>query len=90
MMGAPPGGPPQGGAQPWDVGEILSTAFEGFKRTWGVLIGTVVIYGVIAAIPGIILGGLQGAGVIDQDSAQVANGVVQLIGLLIGAFFRRD
>jgi hypothetical protein len=88
MMGAPPGGPPQGGAQPWDVGEILSSAFEGFKRTWGVLIGTIVIYGVIAMIPGLILGGLQGAGVIDQDSAQVANGVVQLIGLIIGAFFQ--
>ncbi|MEO7110708.1 MAG: hypothetical protein ABI183_09740 [Polyangiaceae bacterium] len=88
MMGAPPGGPPQGGAQPWDVGEILSSAFDGFKRTWGVLIGTIVIYAVIAMIPGLILGGLQGAGVIDQDSAQIANGIVQLIGLIIGAFFQ--
>jgi hypothetical protein len=88
MMGAPPGGPPQGGAQPWDVGEILSSAFEGFKRTWGVLIGTILIYGTIAAIPGMILGGLQGAGVIDQDSAQVASGIVQLIGFVIAAFFQ--
>ncbi|MGH7327666.1 MAG: hypothetical protein ACREJX_04890, partial [Polyangiaceae bacterium] len=86
MMGAPP--PQQGGAQPWDIGEVISLAFDQFKRCWGVLVGAFIVYVIIAAIPGGIVGGLQGAGVIDADSAPIANGVIQILSLFMSAFFQ--
>jgi len=88
MMGAPMGGPPQGGAQPWDIGEILSLAWEGFKRCWGVLIGAIFVDALLAGIPGQISGGLVGAGVVDAGSAPaiILQTVLTLVGLAVGAF----
>ncbi len=88
MMGVPPGGPPQGGAQPWDIGEILSLAFEGFKRTWGVLIGAFFVDAILAGIPGQIPQILTQTGAVDPGSAaaSILALVLGLVGLAIGAF----
>jgi hypothetical protein len=88
MMGVPPGGAPQGSAQPWDIGEILSLAFEGFKRTWGVLIGAFVVDAILTQIPGGISNGIVASGAIDQGSAAqvIIQLVLTLVGLAVGAF----
>ncbi len=45
----PPGGfgPSAGGPQAWDVGEVLSTAFEAFKNNWAVLVGSFFVFGAL-------------------------------------------
>ncbi|MEO8874571.1 MAG: hypothetical protein ABI461_03205, partial [Polyangiaceae bacterium] len=89
MMGVPQGGPPQGGAQPWDIGEILSLAFEGFKRSWGVIIGAILVDAILSAIPGQISNVLVQSGVVDAGSAPaiILQLVLTIVGVVIGAFF---
>lgn len=86
MMGAPP--PGGGAAQPWDVGEVVSLAFDQFKRTWGVLIGAFIVDAIVAGLPGQIPQVIAQSGAMDPtDPAFLAiNGVCTLIGLALGAF----
>jgi hypothetical protein len=45
----PPPGPGAytGAQQPWDVGEVLSLSFEGFKANWPVFVGACLVYGIL-------------------------------------------
>jgi hypothetical protein len=47
-----PGGPTVGQPQPWEIGEVLSRAFEIYKANWGVLSGAFVVMMVVGAGPG--------------------------------------
>lgn len=86
-----PGAPvPGGGAQPWEVGEVLGIAWDGFKPNWATLVFTFLLGGFIASVPRMIPGLLVGAQVISQqdDSYWPIFGACTLVGILIQAFFQ--
>ncbi|HEY2513818.1 MAG TPA: hypothetical protein VGI39_23280, partial [Polyangiaceae bacterium] len=48
----PVAGPMQGGAQqPWEIGEVLGSAWEIFKRNWAVLVFTSLLGSLIGMGP---------------------------------------
>jgi hypothetical protein len=93
---APP--PPQPGAegvfagtpQPWEVGEVVTSAWNHFKRCWPVLVGGMVIMSMISAVPGMIHGLLVATRVVEQGTvaAAVLQMVATLLQYLISAFFQ--
>jgi len=89
---APPGGPAAfaGGPQPWDIGEVVGAAFEGFKANWVVLVFTHVVALIALYIP-IIISVLPGAtGVIRMGTAPdvLLRIVGYVFGLVVYAFFQ--
>ncbi len=88
----PPGGPQYavGGPQPWDIGEVFSLAWDVFKRSWGVLVGSYFLAGIIGAIPGQIPALLVMSGAIEQNSGEYWGiySVTTFVGLVISSFFQ--
>ena len=65
---APQAAPPQapgamqaGAPQPWEIGEVFTRAWEIYKVQWGVLLGAMVVFGLCAFVPSIIIGAVLGA-----------------------------
>ena len=79
-----------GGPQPWDIGEVFSLAFEGFKRCWGVLFGSYFLTAIMAGLPGQIPSGLVAARVIEPNSGVYWGmyAVFMLIGLCLQALLQ--
>ena len=87
----PPGAPMFGGApQPWDIGETMSLAFEGFKRSWGVLVGSYLLVFVVSTLPRLAPTVLVMLGVLDRGSAltMLTSLFFALIGFAIQCFFQ--
>jgi hypothetical protein len=49
------GAAPQGAPQSWEVSEVISTAFEAFKLSWGPLVAGVFISGFVQQVPWILI-----------------------------------
>ena len=79
-----------GGPQPWDVGEVFSLAFEGFKRCWPILFGTYFLTAIVAGLPGQIPSILVAVRVIDANSGVYWGmySVFMLIGICLQALFQ--
>jgi hypothetical protein len=79
--------PAQSGAgqpQPWEIGEVLSAAFEAFKANWVVLVFTHLLSMVLGFIPSMVPVIFVAAGVVDMGSGEywgIYSG--SMIGLLI-------
>ena len=92
----PPGGgfaPPQatsGAPQPWEPGEVLGAAWSKFGPNWVTLVFSMVVAGIIGAVPSFIPAGLLGAGVLEphSDEYAVINGVCSLVGMAIQMLFQ--
>jgi uncharacterized membrane protein len=68
---APP--PPGGGQpQPWEIGEVLSAAWEAFKPNWVVLVFSLFLVGVLMIIPAMVPVILVVAGAIEVGSVEYA------------------
>ncbi len=76
---APPQGAPQtlatqqagqGPPQPWEIGEVLSSSFEAFKANWVVLVFSLMLAGIIASAPILVLIGMVVAGAVQMGSAE--------------------
>jgi hypothetical protein len=63
----PPG---VGQPQPWEIGEVVSQAFEAFKANWVVLVFSMLIVGVLVMILIVPLGVLVATGVIEVNSVE--------------------
>ncbi len=79
-------GPPQ----PWEIGEVLSLAWEGFKRSWGVLVGSYFLSGLIGAIPGQVPAVAVLVGGVEQNSSTywTMYSVCMFLGLVVQSFFQ--
>ncbi len=92
MPPMPPGAPQAGGGapQPWDIGEVFGLAWEGFKRCWGVLVGSYFLTAIIAGIPGQAPAVLVATQAVDQGSSEywAVYSVCTFIGLIIQSFFQ--
>jgi uncharacterized membrane protein len=68
----PPPHPPQaqgaGMPQPWEIGEVISAAFEAFKANWVVLVFAHLLGALLAAVPSLLPLILVLSGAIDVDS----------------------
>jgi uncharacterized membrane protein len=78
-----------GQPQPWEIGEVLSAAFEAFKNNWVVLVFAPIITGVLimpAFIPMIVL---IATGAIDVNSPEYYGvySLTMLITVVLEAFF---
>jgi hypothetical protein len=87
-----PAGAPQhgGGPQPWEIGEVLSAAFDAFKVNWAVLVLSYFLVYIIGMIPGQLPTILVATGAVDNQSAAywgVFSGST-LVGILIQTFFQ--
>ena len=49
---------PVGAPQPWEVGEVLSRAWEIYKLHWGVLTGALAVFALCTVVPFGVLGGI--------------------------------
>jgi hypothetical protein len=90
---APPsamGPAPAGTPQPWNVGEVVSIAWERFKPNWAVVVFTylvtLVITQVVAGVPAV----LEAAGVLGAKSAPaiVLRLAFTALNLVVAAFFQ--
>jgi hypothetical protein len=79
-----------GGPQPWDVGEVFSLAFEGFKRCWAILFGTYFLTAIVAGLPGQIPNVLVAVRIIDANSGVYWGmySVFMLVGICLQALFQ--
>jgi hypothetical protein len=87
---APPpyGGPPAygAGAQPWAIGEVLSAAFEAFKTSWPVILGSWLVF-VLCISPFIAVPiVLQVTGALDQTLLLVVRFAFNIVTALVEAF----
>jgi hypothetical protein len=77
-----------GGSQPWDIGEVLSSAFAAFKPNWVVLVFAPLVMGILAYVP-MIACVLPGAiGVFRRNSAPdlALKGVGYILLLIVISF----
>jgi hypothetical protein len=76
------GGPPQ----PWDIGEVLTAAWESFKVHWGIIIGAAIVTGILSMVPGGISTGIQVAlnDPHDPNGASLVSVIIGLVFSLIG------
>jgi hypothetical protein len=87
----PPGAPHAGGApQPWDIGETFGLAWEGFKRCWGVLVGSYFLSAIIGGVPGQAPAILVATHTVDQGSTEywTVYSICTVLGLMIQSFFQ--
>jgi uncharacterized membrane protein len=75
---------------PWEIGETLSAAFEGFKRSWGVLFGTFFVTALISGVPTQLPVILVVAHVVEQNSAEywTVYGITMLVTMVIQLLFQ--
>jgi uncharacterized membrane protein len=80
---------PVGAPQPWEVGEVLSRAWEIYKLHWGVLTGALAVFVLCAFVPFGVLGGILGAtgNGPGTDTYTGASGGMQILAQMIQAFF---
>ena len=88
----PPGGPTAyaGGPQPWEIGEVLSAAFEGLKANWVVMVFANLTAVIIAQVAQMLPRLPTLFGVFRANSAVdfMLQGVGMLIGVVIQSFFQ--
>jgi uncharacterized membrane protein len=61
--------PGAGQPQPWEIGEVISLAFDAFKGNWVALVFAQLLAGVLIMIPAIVPGILLVTGAVDPNSA---------------------
>jgi uncharacterized membrane protein len=59
-----------GTPQPWEIGEVISAAFEAFKANWVVLVFAHLLGGILAAVPSFVPVILVASGAIEVESAE--------------------
>jgi len=89
--------PPAGGAmvyagaqQPWEIGEVLSAAFEAFKPNWVVLVFSYIVMIIMVYIPMIIftLPALLRVVRMGSGADYALRGIGYLIALVVSRSFR--
>lgn len=84
--GAGDGSVQEGAPQPWDIGEVLQSAWDVVKVHWAPLIFGPLLGGVLSNAPSQVLGGVaRGAG--DRDTILVMSVVGGLIAYVVQTFF---
>ena len=81
--------PGQGPPQPWEIGEVVNSAFEAFKANWVVLVFGPLVVGFIVMVPAMVPGLLLIAGALEMGSAPywAVYSVSMLVTYLLEAFF---
>jgi hypothetical protein len=79
-----------GQPQPWEIGEVLTGAWEAFKPNWVVLVFGMVVGWFVGALPSAIPPVLVAVRVVRENSAPywVIYGLFSFIGIVVGAFFQ--
>jgi hypothetical protein len=81
-----------GGPQPWEVGEVLSEAWDRFKLNWALLAFTLLATQALAGLPGQLPGILVAAKVLDPQHDPIPYlsvvGVCAFIGFVIGSYLQ--
>jgi uncharacterized membrane protein len=74
--------------QPWEIGEVISAAFEAFKANWVVLVFAHLLGGVLVAVPSVIPLILVLTGAIDGESPEYwgIRGASMFVVLTLDAF----
>lgn len=73
-----------GAPVPWSVGEVISLSWKLVKRHWPALVFGPVIVQILSAIPGQLGALLEATGLVNETVALLINGVLTLVGLIVG------
>ncbi len=83
------GAPVQGTPQPWEVSDVIKSAWETYKTHWAPLTFGIFVVTLIGAVPGQIAPGLVKAGVLENGSGAywAVYAPLAILGWVVGEFF---